>query len=235
MNIKKHISIRNWEKYQSRTDKKMPWCKLWGMIFDEEWWQELGDDKKVIPFVFLDVARKFCNRCPQNYEYYARNYKLSWTKDEWVLACNLLKDNGFLSDLPQNYLGQHKRIEENREELEAAPPPSEPVDNSKLEKLQSLCVKIKTLHGFHKIYAFLEHLKKHRGGEYPPIDASIKVLESVLKNKPKGNWWPYLVMAFRKEIPQYYAKLSAEYGQKLKKELDESAGGVLRSIMERKL
>ena len=229
VNIKKHISIDGWHIYQSRNDKKMPWCKLWGIIFNREWWQNLPDNQKVVPFILLDVAREYENKCPENYEFFRRNFNLSYSKDEWILICNILKDNGFLSDLPTSYttdIREEKRREEKRGSP-ASPPSSE--KEALIHKLSTICTKIQ--HHFPNIHLFLAHLKKHRG-EYPPIQVTIKVLESAYKHKPEA-WWPYLVMAFRKEIPSHYANLSMKMGEKYKKELEESAGHVLRSVMER--
>ncbi len=94
----KFISIENWHKYQARTDKELPWLKLWGSMFDKPWWQELPDNHKIIPIIFLDSARRFNNRLPKNADYYLRNYNLKLTEKQFVFVCKSLKINGFLSD-----------------------------------------------------------------------------------------------------------------------------------------
>lgn len=94
----KHLSIENWHKYQARTDKELPWLKLWGSMFDKPWWQELADNHKIIPIIFLDAARRFNNKLPKNADYYLRNYNLLLTPKEFLKVCKSLQSNGFLSD-----------------------------------------------------------------------------------------------------------------------------------------
>ena len=108
------MSIRRWEKYQSRTDKKMPWCKLWGLLFDEPWWQEMPDNLKVLPMILLDSARKFENFLPQNATYYERNYNVLLCEKDWSLACNILIEGGFLSDIAVGRHARPIRVEESR-------------------------------------------------------------------------------------------------------------------------
>ena len=94
----KHISVLNWEKYQARTDKDLPWFKLWSSFFDREWWQSLKDEFKVVPIICFDVARKFNNRMPKTPGYYIRNYGLKISEEDMISISNILKTNGFLSD-----------------------------------------------------------------------------------------------------------------------------------------
>lgn len=94
----KYISVLNWEKYQARTDKDLPWFKLWSSFFGREWWQDLNDEHKIVPIVCLDVAKKFGNKMPKNPGYYIRNYGLKLSAEDLILVSNLLKTNGFLSD-----------------------------------------------------------------------------------------------------------------------------------------
>lgn len=94
----KYISVLNWEKYQARTDKDLPWFKLWSSFFDREWWQGLKDEFKIVPIICLDVAKKFNNKMPKNPDYYIRNYGLNITEEGLILVSNILKTNEFLSD-----------------------------------------------------------------------------------------------------------------------------------------
>lgn len=94
----KWYCIENWHKYQARTDKELPWLKLWGQLFDKPWWQEMDDKNKIIPVVLLDAARRFNNKIPKKIDYYARNYNLKASQEEFVFVCKCLKINGFLSD-----------------------------------------------------------------------------------------------------------------------------------------
>lgn len=95
---KKCLKIENWERYQARTDKNMPWLKLWGSLFDRYWWQTMPDADKIIPVVLLDMARKFNNQIPFDMDFLRRNYGLKHTEEELLNICNSLKIKGFLSD-----------------------------------------------------------------------------------------------------------------------------------------
>lgn len=95
------ISIQNWEKYQARTDKDLPWCKLWGSFFDKFWWLDLDDKHKIFPIIFLDLARKFGNRIPEeaiSSKNLSRSYGVKSTPTSVSSLCNLLVLKGFLSD-----------------------------------------------------------------------------------------------------------------------------------------
>lgn len=98
---RRHIHVLNWDKYQARTDKELPWCKLWGTLFKRPWFQELADDEKFVTIVFLDLARQFNNRIPDLSEFkgYLRgNYGVFMSEERVFKLCNLLSHNEFLSD-----------------------------------------------------------------------------------------------------------------------------------------
>lgn len=95
----KVLSILNWNEYQARTDKELPWLKLWGKLFLRHWWQEMKDEHKIIPIILLDSARRFNNRLPQNPDYYRRNYNLKTSSKTILEVCKSLRDIGFLSDV----------------------------------------------------------------------------------------------------------------------------------------
>jgi hypothetical protein len=59
---KRIIHVLNWEKYQARSDKELPWCKLWGALFKKPWFQNLKDDEKFCTITILDLARQFNNK-----------------------------------------------------------------------------------------------------------------------------------------------------------------------------
>lgn len=128
---KRVLYLVNWEKYQARTDKELPWCKLWGNMFDKPWWQELPDDFKAIPIIFLDVARKFNNKMPSEMAWYVRNYGLKHTENDLLNFCKVLFDNEFLSDVASD-IQDKTRVDKIR--VDKSPPPSadifkNPVDN----------------------------------------------------------------------------------------------------------
>ena len=105
----------NWHKYQPRTDKELPWLKLWGSFFDKPWWQEMDDDLKVIPLIFLDVSRRFNGKMPTKTDYYLRNYNLKLSEKQFEICCKYLITNGFLSDSPSD-LQDKIRVDKTREE-----------------------------------------------------------------------------------------------------------------------
>jgi hypothetical protein len=102
----KYLSVLNWNEYQARTDKELPWLKLWGKLFTRIWWQELKDSEKIIPIIMLDVARRMNNRLPRDPDYYLRNYNLKLSSKAFTLVCNSLYTNGFLSDCLDGLLSQ---------------------------------------------------------------------------------------------------------------------------------
>ncbi len=98
---KRFFHILNWDKYQARTDKDLPWCKLWGTIFDRPWFQNMPDSGKYLTFVLMDLARKSGNRIGEEYvfiEYLRGNYGILSTKNEVFNHLKVLSDNEFLSD-----------------------------------------------------------------------------------------------------------------------------------------
>lgn len=94
----KCISVENWDKYQARKDKDLPWCKLWGSLFTKYWWQSLPDDQKILPIIFLDLSRRFGNQIPKDPDYLARNYGLKIPLETIENCLKLLIQNKFLSD-----------------------------------------------------------------------------------------------------------------------------------------
>lgn len=93
-----YLEIVNWHEYQARTDKELPWLKLWGKLFLRSWWQEMEDDLKVFPIILLDTARRFNNKLPRNIDYYTRNYNIKASKNRLVDCSKLLCSIDFLSD-----------------------------------------------------------------------------------------------------------------------------------------
>jgi hypothetical protein len=98
---KRRISVLNWDKYQARSDKDLPWCKLWGTLFDRPWFQNMPDNGKIFAIVLLDLARKTGNFIGEEYlltRYLSGNYGLLCSQNEVFIFCKSLRCNGFLSD-----------------------------------------------------------------------------------------------------------------------------------------
>lgn len=113
MGRKKTIQVLNWDKYQARADKELPWCKLWGALFKRPWFQNLPDDEKFVTIVFLDLARQFNNKIPDLSEFkgYLRgNYGVFMDEERVFNLCKVLSDNEFLSDSASDI--QDKRRED---------------------------------------------------------------------------------------------------------------------------
>jgi hypothetical protein len=126
---KRIIYVLNWEKYQARSDKELPWCKLWGALFKRPWFQELDDDEKFCTISILDLARQFNNRMTEEYlfkGYLKRNYGLFMTEERVFKLCKCLHSNGFLSDSVVGLEGDKIRQDKIRQEEsdEKRPPPS---------------------------------------------------------------------------------------------------------------
>lgn len=111
-----YLKLNNWDKYQARTDKDMPWVKLWGNLFNRDWWQYFSNKKKLICLVFLDAGRIFGNKIPNSRAYFRRNYNIFMTEKEWFETLNSLRDIGFLSDYTSDVTTPHIREEKIRED-----------------------------------------------------------------------------------------------------------------------
>jgi len=115
---KRIFHVLNWDKYQSRTDKDMPWCKLWGSLFDRPWFQNMPDSAKFLALVLLDLARKTGNRIGEEYVFigYLRgNYGILSGQNDVFKYLKLLSYNEFLSDNTSD-IEEKIREEKKREE-----------------------------------------------------------------------------------------------------------------------
>lgn len=121
----------NWDKYQARTDKDLPWCKLWGTLFDRPWFQKLPDGAKFFALVMLDLARKTGNRIGEEYvfiDYLKGNYGILSTKKDVFMYAKMLSINGFLSDNMSDIQEEDKdKIEIRVDKIAFAIPPKEEV------------------------------------------------------------------------------------------------------------
>ena len=99
---KRIIHITNWEKWQARSDKELPWMKLWGRLFKSPWLQVLTDSEKFCVVAFLDLARQFNNQIDAELVfkgYFRMNYGITSLTDKDILKlCKYLRSNNFLSD-----------------------------------------------------------------------------------------------------------------------------------------
>lgn len=110
----KYIRILNWDKYQARTDKELPWCKLWGRLFDMPWFQDLPQSDRFIVIALLDLARKFNNNLTEELifkGYLNRNYAILSSREELLKLCKLLQQNKFLSDQAVGLEGDKSRVD----------------------------------------------------------------------------------------------------------------------------
>jgi hypothetical protein len=123
---KRVIHVLNWEKYQARHDKELPWLKLWGALFKRPWFQLLPDDEKFVTIVFLDLARQFNNRIPDLSEfkgYLKGNYGVFMEEERVFKLCKVLSHNEFLSDNTddlQDKIRQDKTSESDNNALKAS-------------------------------------------------------------------------------------------------------------------
>jgi hypothetical protein len=98
---KRTIHVLNWDKYQARSDKELPWCKLWGRLFKTPWFQLLDDPEKFCTIAILDLARQFSNKISEELifkGYLKGNYGLFMSEERISKLCKVLSDNEFLSD-----------------------------------------------------------------------------------------------------------------------------------------
>ena len=95
------LHLLNWNKYQARSDKELPWLKLWGRLFKTPWFQLLQDDEKFVTITMLDLARQFHNNIPEELifkGYLKGNYGIFMNQERISKLCKYLSDNDFLSD-----------------------------------------------------------------------------------------------------------------------------------------
>jgi len=114
---KKLIHVLNWDKYQARSDKELPWCKLWGTLFKRPWFQEMKDDEKFCTIAILDLARQFNNRIDEESlfnGYLSRNYGIFMSKERVINLCKSLSYNEFLSDNIVGLEGDKKRQDKDK-------------------------------------------------------------------------------------------------------------------------
>lgn len=150
---KRIIHVLNWEKYQARSDKELPWCKLWGALFKRPWFQQLQDDEKFCTILFLDLARQFNNRIPDLSEFkgYLRgNYGLFMEEERVFNLCKLLSHKEFLSDNVSD-IQDKTRLDEMRKNPTASPEPLKG-ENPKSVCLKDIIVKDLGEPAKHKLY-----------------------------------------------------------------------------------
>ena len=98
---KRILHILNWDKYQARSDKELPWLKLWGRLFKAPWFQALQDDEKFVTIALLDLARQFNNNIPEEMifkDYLRGNYGIFMNHLRIAKLSQVLVSNDFLSD-----------------------------------------------------------------------------------------------------------------------------------------
>ena len=126
---KRLLHILNWDKYQARSDKDLPWCKLWGTLFYKPWFQKMPDSGKFFTVVLLDLARKTGNNIGEEYvfiEYLRGNYGILSTQNEVFMFCKCLSSNDFLSDNTddlQDKIRQDKSAWDNKQEKQRTKEP----------------------------------------------------------------------------------------------------------------
>ena len=91
-----YLSVRNWEKYQARSDKELPWFKTYGSLFTEQWFQSLTPDTRFLVALFMDLARKNGNKVAVDWAFVCRFYGLPWPSDGLRKRVNTLIKIGFL-------------------------------------------------------------------------------------------------------------------------------------------
>ena len=115
------LHILNWDKYQARTDKELPWLKLWGRLFKTPWFQLLPDEEKFVTIALLDLARQFHNNIPEEliFKGYLRgNYGVFISQERIFNLCKVLVSNDFLSDnCPTNVEVEGDKIRQEKSEV----------------------------------------------------------------------------------------------------------------------
>lgn len=157
---KRIIHVLNWDKYQARSDKELPWCKLWGRLFKAPWFITLKDDEKFCTIAILDMARQFNNKLTEemlfkgdlngNNPYLKQIYGVFMTKEKLSNLCNYLSDNEFLSDNIVGLEGDKIRQDKIRVEIETY----QPLKDASKEKIPKDLETVKSY--FSEIGSFLE-------------------------------------------------------------------------------
>ena len=146
---KRYISVINWERYQARSDKELPWFKLWGKLFRTPWFQDLEDRYKFVCIAILDLARQFNNKIDSDLlfkGYFSRVYGMQSVSNKDVIELyNSLLHNEFLSDnCPTNVRLEGDKIRVDKSESDRQPskfskPSLEELKNYFSEKLSPTC------------------------------------------------------------------------------------------------
>lgn len=211
MGRKKTIQVLNWEKYQARTDKELPWCKLWGALFKRPWFQALKDDEKYCTLLFLDLARQFNNKIPDLSEFkgYLRgNYGLFMEEERVFKLCKVLADNGFLSDNVSDIQDKTRVDEMRRDEKESPATP----DSSKQVCLKDIEIKDQSEGVKHKIFNQMVDTFKVRGWRTEPeyVKNVLKAIVARLEEYDPRSFFPYFKKAANNYINEHADALSAD-------------------------
>ena len=227
---KKIIRVLNWEKYQARADKELPWCKLWGSLFKRPWFQELKDDEKFVTIIFLDLARQFNNFIPDLSEFkgYLRgNYGLFMEEERVFKLCKVLADNGFLSDNMSDIQDKTRVDEMRRDDKES---PASP-DLSKQICLKDVEIKDQSEGVKHKIFNQIVDAFKQRGWRTDPeyVKNVLRVIVSRLEEYSPKEFFPYFKKAANNYINQNAEALAADaqIARKQAKPLGVIVGGMM--------
>jgi hypothetical protein len=218
---KKTIQVLNWDKYQARADKELPWCKLWGALFKRPWFQNLPDDEKFVTIVFLDLARQFNNKIPDLSEFkgYLRgNYGVFMDEERVFNLCKVLSDNEFLSDSASD-IQDKTRQDKTRQESPASPGPIKKIDESKQVCLKDIEIKDQSEGVKHKIFNQIVDAFKQRGWRTEPeyVKKVFKNIVEEMEGYNPAQFFPYFNRVAMNHINRngdmYAADSKAKRGQ----------------------
>jgi hypothetical protein len=200
---KRIIYVLNWDKYQARSDKELPWLKLWGRLFKAPWFVTLPDDEKFVTIAILDMARQFNNRLTEemlfkkdlkgNYPYLRQIYGLFMDDLRLFNLCNYLAENDFLSDNIVGLEGDKIRQEEDKK--------SAPRDLSKQICLKDINCKKQSEAVKHKIFNQIVSAFKVRGWRTDPdyVKRAFGNIVLAMNGHEPKDFFPY----FRKVAQNY--------------------------------
>lgn len=220
MSKKRILKVLNWDKFQARSDKELPWLKLWGSLFKRPWFMDMREDERFATICILDMARQFNNKMTEEMlfktdlsgkrPYLCRIYDIFMDDLRLFNLCKVLSDNEFLSDL---VVGPIKsRVDKSRVDIPAAPAPLKIVDPSKQIDLTDIPLQNQTESVKHKVFNFILSAFRVRGwkddAEYVKRVFK-KIVEEMEGYSPK-DFYPYFQKVTQNHINRNAELYSAD-------------------------
>lgn len=93
----KHLSVKNWERFQHYKDRDPPWIKLYRDMLTSESWVLGTDLSRVVQIASTLLAARYSNKIPYRFDLLERVMSLDCSETAFKKAVDHLIAMGFLS------------------------------------------------------------------------------------------------------------------------------------------